>query len=400
MFFNRVFSHWKISLSILLVISIIVVIFIIQVSNKQTGYIFDSAKKTTITEIVTDSGKILSDGRVEVNSPTNGIITELYVTNGQQVKEGANLFSVKSSATVQEQQTAYANYQAAVAAQNAAETLLHTYRSAMFVNWKEFTDLSTNSTYESSKGVPNLNARNAAEFQTAQENWLGAEKQFIDQEQAVAAAQAQVNATWTAYLATKTAVVTAPINGTVTNLTVAVGKSVTTPTILNPASTPVLTIVNSTNVETVLNVGQTDIAKVKIGQAVKIHPDPYKDKEYDGTVTRVDTLGQDLLGVVTYNVYIDFSSPDEFLRPEMSVDGDIITNKQENVLTVPNSAVVLYKDGKAVRILKNNEMVYVPVLVGMKGETRTQILSGLSDGQQVISSLTNEKAARPSFMGL
>lgn len=407
-FFKALYTWFKM-LPLWEKIGIVIILFVVvpgsfflpQFLNQQTGYVFDTAKKTTITEIVTDSGKILSDGKVEVNSPTNGIVTAVNVQNGQWVKEDDQLFTVKSSATVQEQQTAFAAYQAAVAAENTAETLLPTYRAAMYTKWKTFTDLATNSTYESSKGVPNTDNRKNAEFQVSQDTWLAAEKQFLDQEQAVAAATAQVNAAWTAYLATQTTTATAPIDGLVENLAISPGKSVSVPTILNPTAKPVLTIVNSATVEAVLNIGQTDIAKVKPGQLVKIHPDPYKDKEYEGKVIRVDKLGQDLLGVITYNVYVEFKSLDEILRAGMTVDGDIITNQQERVLTVPNAAIVLYQGGKAVRILgKNNTIQYIPVKVGIRGDTRTEILEGISEGQQIISALTNEKAASPGFMGL
>ncbi|HET9947062.1 MAG TPA: efflux RND transporter periplasmic adaptor subunit [Patescibacteria group bacterium] len=389
----------KITICVVLLIGIGIISFFL-FFNKQTGFVFDTVKKTTVTEIVSDSGKITSDGKIDVNSPTNGVIEQIYVTNGQTVKEDQDLFRVKSSATAQEQQSALAAYQMAVANQNTAETLLHTYRSSMYTYWKAFTDMATNSTYEKSKGVPNEQARTSAEFQSTQDNWLAAEKQFIDQEQAVSAAQAQVNALWTAYLATQTSVVAAQISGVVNNISVSPGNSVSIPTITNPTPKPILTIVSSSKIEGVLEIGQTDIAKVKTGQEVRIHPDPYKDKEYDAQVIRVDTLGQDTQGVIFYNVYVEFSSTDEILKPGMTLDADIITNTKENVLTVPNSAIVLFQGSKAVRVLKDNKITYIPVKVGIKGETQTQILSGLSQGQQIIVALTNEKAARPSFLGL
>lgn len=399
-FLKKLFTHWKriaIIAAILLVVGIVIGT---QLFKKENGYVFDTAKKTSITEVVSDSGKITSDGRVDVMSPTNGIITDLYVKNGQTVKKGTNLFRVQSSATEQEKQTAYADYQAAVAAKNAAETLLHTYRSAMFTDWKTYRDLATNSTYESSENVPDEENRKAAEFQSAQDDWLAAEKTFKDQEQAVTAAKAKVTSTWTAYQATQNPIVTAPVDGIVANLSVTPGKSVTALTILNTAATPVLTLVNSTTIDAVLAIGQTDIAKVKTEDRAKIYPDSYKDKEYDGKVTQVDTLGREIQGVVTYNVTISLTNGDDFLRPGMTVDGDIVTNKQENVLTVPNAAVVLYKGKKAVRVLKDGKVTYVPVTVGITGESRTEILNGISEGQQVIVALTNTTAERTSFLGL
>jgi multidrug efflux pump subunit AcrA (membrane-fusion protein) len=147
-------------------------------------------------------------------------------------------------------------------------------------------------------------------------------------------------------------------------------------------------------------VGQTNIAKVKIGQNVAIRPDPYKDKEFEGTVTRVDQLGHNIAGVVTYNVYIQLKNPDELLKPEMTIDGDIITNERKDVLTVPNSAVVLYKGEKTVRVIKGNSIDYLPVKIGIKGETLTEIVEGVKEGQQIIVALSNEKVKRPNPLGL
>lgn len=392
-------SWWKKIGLLIVLLSIIAIGIFWRKDTNTSGYVFDTVKRTSITEVVDDSGKIISDGKIPVTSPTNGIITHLFVKNEQHVTEGQDLFAVKSSATIQEQQTAYAAYQSAVAAQNAAETLLHTYRSQMYASWKLFTDLATNSTYEKSKGIPNEDARTAAEFQTSQEDWLAAEKQFKDQEQAVAAAIAQVNATWTAYVATQNSVVTAPVSGIVTNLAVSEGKSVITTSPTTPA-TVALTLVNSSKIEGILEIGQTDIAKVKPGQLVKIYPDAYKDRTYEAKVTRVDTLGQEVLGVITYNVYVDFTTTDALLRSGMTIDGDIITKEEKNVLTVPNSAIILYNGHKSVRVLKNNQLTYIPITIGMVGQTRTQVINGLTEGQQIVVSLTNEKATRPSFMGL
>lgn len=374
--------------------------FLYQSFVSNNGYVFDTVKKTPITEVVSDSGSIISSGTLAVSSPTNGTIEALYVTNGETVIEDQKLFTVKSSATLQEQQAAFATYQAAVAALNAATTQQRTLRSAMYTSWKTYLDMATTSTYEQSKGVPNTEQRKSAEFQSTQENWLAAEKQFTDQEQAVAAAQSQVAAAWNAYQLTQSATVTAPTGGVVANLAISQGKSVTAATLLSPAK-PALVLITGNGVEAVLQIGQTDIAKVEKDQKVTVHPDAYKDRIYSGKVIRVDEVGENILGVVTYNVYVELAKTDNFLKSGMTIDGDIVTKEATDALTVPNSAVVLYQGGKAVRILgRNNTITYVPVKTGIRGETRTEILEGVPEGQQIIVALTNEKAARPSFMGL
>ena len=78
----------------------------------------------------------------------------------------------------------------------------------------------------------------------------------------------------------------------------------------------------------------------------------------------------------------------------------IITEKLTNVLTVPNSAVKPYKGGRAVRVVdkKSKEgFKYVPVEIGLKGKDKTQILSGIKEGQEVITVVSNEKAKQSLF---
>ncbi len=402
--FNRFVSLPRKTKVIVIIVFIVLFLGGIYVARKSFGgnggYIVEPVKRSSVAEIVSDSGKILSVGSVDVNSPTKGFIEELFVENGQTVKENDKLFTVKSSATAQEQETAYSTYLSAVSALKASEGIAHSYRSSMFTEWKTYFDLATGDEYEKSEGVPDETTRNAAEFQSTKEDWLAAERKVIDQDTAVAANQAAVTAAWSAYQATQTTTVTAQVPGIVKNLSVSVGNSVNVPSILTPNVTPILKIAANAIPEAVLLVGQTNIAKVKKGQKVVIHPDPYKDKEFEGTVIRVDDLGQNIAGVVTYNVYTQIKNPNELLKPEMTVDGDIITNEKNDVLTVPNSAVVLYKGNKAVRVTKGKSMEYLPVKIGVKGETKTEIAEGLMEGQKIIVALTNEKVQRPNPLGL
>ncbi len=401
--FNRFISlsFWK---KVIVVTVLVVILGVLSYRLKSAGgnggYVTERVSRGTVTEIVSDSGKIISGGSVEISSPTKGFIEEIFVENGQAVKEDDKLFTVKSSATAQEQQAAYSAYLTAVSALKASQDLAHSLRSVMYTDWKTFLDLATNDTYETSEGVARESNRSAAEFQSTKEDWLAAESKVKDQDAAMAANQAAVTNAWTAYQATQTTTVTAQVPGTVENLSVSVGNSVGVLSILTPDVTPVLTIAAAAAPEAMIAVGQTNIAKVRTGQKVIIHPDSNKDKDFEGTVTRVDNIGKNVQGVVTYNVYLKLNDPGELLKPEMTVDGDIVTNERKDVLTVPNSAVVLYKGGKAVRIRKGNSMDYIPVTVGIKGETRTEILEGLKDGQNIIVSLTNEKVKRPSLLGL
>lgn len=381
---------------------VVLLIVIGQISQlrQPPPYTTQKVEKSNIVETVNETGNIASGGTANIYSPTNGVITEVYASNGMEVAKGQDLFSVESTATQQEAQTAYANYLAAKASLNAASSNQDVLRSDMFTKWKRYLDLATNGTYENGDDSPNTANRTSAEFHIAEDDWHAAEKKYKDQETAIAQAQAALSATWLSYQATQNVTVKAPIDGTVLNLSVTNGSPVSINTAVSP-QTPILAVTKGSTNEVVIPLSETDIAKVKPGQKAKIDVDAVNNKTYTGIVERVDALGTKSQGIITYNVYLKLLDSDENIRPGMSVDAEITTKKLEGILSVPNSAVKPYQAGKAVRIpgKKKGEVVYVPVEIGVRGKDRTQILKGLKEGQTVITSLSNEQLKRPGLLG-
>lgn len=397
-FFSKL-SFKKKVIVVFILIAAVVVSMSLRNNSDRSGYIFTRAERASLTEVVSESGSIASDGNTPVYSPTNGTISEIYVDNGESVKQGQNLFKVTSSATEVEKQTAYATYLAAKAVLDADNAGLYSLQSTMYSKWKTYTDIATNSTFENADKTPKTENRVLTTFTTAQDDWLAAEANYKNQQSVIAKDQASVNSAYTSYMATQTTVVKSPLEGIVSNLSYSTGNSVSAHTALALSANPVLIMKNSDSLEAVIPVGQTNIAKVETGQQVTIEPDAYKDKEYSGTVVRVDSIGENNQGVVNYNVYANVEG-DIYLKPGMTFDSNIVTKKLENVLTVPNSAVVLNKGVKSVRVVDKSGLRYIPVIVGIKGETRTQVLSGISEGQEIVSGLTNVKAERPGFLGI
>jgi len=89
-------------------------------------------------------------------------------------------------------------------------------------------------------------------------------------------------------------------------------------------------------------------------------------------------------------------NPDENLRSGMDADVTITSKTLVNVLSAPNSAIKLYKGGRAVGIPGKNkkDILYKPVKIGIRGESKTEILSGIQEGDTVIVSLSNEALKR------
>jgi HlyD family secretion protein len=132
---------------------------------------------------------------------------------------------------------------------------------------------------------------------------------------------------------------------------------------------------------------------VQSGQSVQITFDAVPDKTYTGTVSKVDYAGQNDSGVISYTVYIDILDGDSSLRPEMTANIDIESEKRTNVLLVPNNAVKPYQGGKAVQVPaerndrgpRPSQPRYMPVKVGIVGTTHTEIIEGIDEGATIIS---------------
>lgn len=350
-------------------------------SRGTDGYVFGTVQKRTITEIVTESGIITTNGKVNVYSPTNGVIEKVFVTNGEVVSKGQKLFTVQSTATTQEVATAFAAYQTANSAVQQAE------------NTRRDTTAIVNRIHDDLKNKGNTETFLEKETRTT------AEVTNDNAWDALVAARAELVSKETAYRATQNATVTAPIAGTVSNLSVLGGNYVAVNTTLAPTSA-VLVIGDLGPMEIMVSVSESEINKIKVGQEVSAKLDAVDGKVYKGLVTRFDENGTITQGVVKFNMYIEITDPDENLKPGMTADVDITTNTLADVLSVPNTAVKPYQKGRAVRKLgEGNKIEYIPVKIGVRGKEFTQITEGLVEGQQIIESLTNEKTGKTGFFG-
>ena len=119
-----------------------------------------------------------------------------------------------------------------------------------------------------------------------------------------------------------------------------------------------------------------------------------------GQVTEIDTIGTVSQGVVSYNVKITFATQDSRIKPGMSVSANVITETKQNVLTVPNSAVKTKSGNYYVLVLGQKEdltsssanqgfvsavaPLQKTVQIGVADDTNTEIISGLSEGDQVV----------------
>ena len=134
-----------------------------------------------------------------------------------------------------------------------------------------------------------------------------------------------------------------------------------------------------------VEVSEVDISNVKIGQKAVLTFNALSDFETSGKVEKIDSLGTSNSGVVTYNVIVGFDSLDERIKPEMSVSTSIITETKQDVIIIPNSAVKIDNGNYYVEILKDGNPQKKSIEIGLENTTKTEILSGVSEGENVIT---------------
>ncbi len=341
--------------------------------DSEITYKEEAVKKGSVVNIVSETGEISTTGKSNITSTIKGIVTEVYVENGDEVIRGQNLFSVTSTATQAERATAYSTYQSAASSLNIANS---NYRSKQATAEKVLDEVSG---HDEDETLAQKDTRTTAEV---------ARDSAYD---SVKSAEAALSKAWLTYQATIDGTVKSPASGTVANLAVAPGQSVT-------ATSNALIVKSSGDTWVVLAVNETDISTVEKGQKATVSVDALKDKELTGTVERVDDVGTVTSGVVTYNVYVLLPELDQNIKPGMTTQVDIQTQKKEDVLVVLNSAIKPYQGGKAVQVIddKTGELIYLPIEIGIVGPTKSEVVSGLTEGQEIVVGQEDNGTKNPS----
>lgn len=361
----------------------------------QTQYQTGQVTRGSIISTVTESGNVASTNITNIGSPTNGVISELYVKNGDKVYAGDKLFTVKSTATPQEQAAAYASFLGAQNNLNSARAKMNSLQAALF---------QANQAFMNDRGIANPSDQQKADPKYIEENatWLQAEADYNNQAGVIAQAQASYNNTSLTYQQTQDAAVTAPVDGTVANLSATVGSNVAasgvsyngTSTSGNSSSSSsssnsssVLVLGNFLNLSIKAPVNEVDVSKIKPGQKATITVDAFAGQTFVGKVNSVDTIGTNSSGVVTYNAYITFVAPPPTIVPGMTASAVIQTDRRDDALMVPVSAVQTNSSGSYVRELKNGQLTQVSVETGISSDTDIEITSGLSEGETIVTSV-------------
>ena len=375
-------------------------------------------------------------------------ITEILVKEGDHVRKGqtvAKLESVQAGADVVAQKatidTALADSAAAEAGMASMHDAVQTAQATVERNKTELerTKLNidrANELYKSKLIAKQDYDQKKAEYDTAVAA-LGeavaklaqSKSQEAQARQQLDSAQkriAQVRANLTRYNdVLEKYYVTSPINGMVTNLPVRVGETVV-PGIQNSASSLIMTVADMSVITAEVKVDETDIVNVKLGQIADVTIDAIPNLTFKGHVTEIgNTAILRSTGLAAsqsavsnqeakdFKVVIALDNPPDDIRPGLSCTGKIVTATRQHVLTIPIQALTVRQRGdlepltkkpgapvaksdpatekankeelQGVFVVKNGRAEFQKVTTGITGATDIEVLTGLADGDQIVT---------------
>ncbi len=170
-----------------------------------------------------------------------------------------------------------------------------------------------------------------------------------------------------------------PIDGVVTVQNAKVGQ------IASPGQT-VTSIISGSNFEVDAQIPETDIGKIANGNKVDMTFDAFPSEKFTGTVFYINPAQTIVNGVVDYQIKISFDKPDTRIKSGLTANLDIETKIDQDVLILPQFAVMQNASGTFVEVLDNNQTKQVPVTLGLRDQDgNVEITNGVTEGEQVVN---------------
>ncbi len=376
------FFRYKKLILFFLVIAVIAVIILFNLKSQREKSIrvtVEKAERQDLTSIVSASGEVRPKKSVNISSQIAGRVVLIGVEEGQQVKAGDFLLKLESTQYEANAERDRAIIQTLKADQIRADAVLNK-DDRFYERQKKLYDaeLISAGSLESAKAQRDVSKANyeAILFQIKQ-------------------AQASLQSTLDMLKKTE---YYSPIDGIITSLQVEEGETALVGTMNNPG-TILMTISDLSVMEVEVEVDETDVVGVRIGQKAEVRVDAFPEENIQGDVTEIGSSAlQNLTSVdesKDFKVVITLKNPPPGLKPGLSASADIITAQKKDVLAIPISALVLKEteeqdlakdkqQEEGVYLVQDSRVKFAPVQKGIMGELMIEIISGLQEGQQVV----------------
>jgi len=352
-------------------------------------------EKGDLAKSVVATGKVTPITKVEVKSKASGIVKKLYVEYGDRVKKGQLLAQLDKEEIEAQVEQARAALASSEASQRSAEADFE--RAKVDAEGPDVPLLKR--AYERATGMAKDGVVSASALDDAQKNYdLAVNKQNVAKAQCtvlkakIAQAQADVahNRANLKQLEEQLSYtdIESPIDGIVLSRDVEIGDAVSSILVLGSSATLVMTLGDTSEVYVKGKVDESDIGKVYLGQPARIKVESFKDKTFNGKVTKISPMGVEKDNVTTFEVRVSINNPGGELKAEMTANAEIILDEHKNVLQIPEGSIIYDKDKKASVEIPDPKAKdgkrKLAVNIGISNGAKTELLGGLKEGDEVV----------------
>ena len=354
------------------------------IKDEKVEFITKKAKKGSFSKKVDATGEIFATELIDVGAQVSGQIKKLYVKLGDQVKKGDMIASIDSST----QQNSIDNKEAQLAIYKAQ---LESAKVALNIAKTQF---------DRENALFSKNATSKQEFESAKNTFSSNSAKIKELEAQIKQTNIELS---TAKINLGYTKITAPRDGTVVSVQVEEGQTVnanqTTPTIVN--------IADLSHVKMKMQIAEGDITKIKVGTPVEYSILSEPTKKFQTTVSSIDpgltTLSDGSYGssssskssyssssssssAVYYYAQSIVDNKDGILRIGMTTQNELLIANVKDAIIVPSIGIKKDENGTFVYVLKDGKPVKTAVKTGIKDNLDTQIISGINEGDEIITS--------------
>jgi HlyD family secretion protein len=352
-------------------------------------------ERIDLARSVVATGKIEPVTKVEIKSKASGIIQSLPVNVGDLVRKGQIICELDKNDLLPRHREALAALAVAEAALKSAKADLERYQ--VEANGPDLPFLKRDMERARQMFKDLLIAQSARD--EAEKNYelaLNRQKSAVVNvgvaRAAVAKAEAQLEQAKAVVARAeedlRNATILSPIDGVVLSRDREMGDAVSSILTMGSGATLIMSLGDLSEVYVKGKVDESDIGKVYLGQPARITVESFKDQKFTGKVTKISPMGVEKDNVTTFEVRVSISNESRRLRALMTANAEIILEEHKGVLAVPEGALT-YKKDRSTEVevpdpSAENGRRRVAVVTGISNGAKTEILKGLSEGQQVI----------------
>jgi len=367
---------------VLIIAGVLTAGFVSRRGKDVTPVTFGKVQRQDLTSKVSANGRIDAKRKVDLSANVMGQVVNLAVREGDVVKKGDFLLQIDQKQLAATARSADAALQAVFSDRDAAKAMA----------------VAAEQDYQRALRNYEQKITPRADLDRAQSSRDSARANVAALEQRISQARENLNAARDTLQKTT---MRAPMAGIVTALPVEEGEVAVIGT-MNNAGTVLMTIADMSVVEAVMEVDETDVPSVKVGQRATVTIDAYPNKTFPGLVTEVASSPIKVNGIstggtqaVNFEVKIQVENPPPGVRPGFSASADIITGTRSKALAIPIQALVVREkpgstpgkpqDEEGVFVVRNGAVKFEKVTSGLSGNSQIELLSGVKEGEQIVT---------------